>query len=200
MTQPVEVQLLERLQGQKKGTAFTPKDFLDLGSYESVKKALQRLANAGTIRRILRGVYDYPAHSAVRNGPASPDPDSVAHAIARAHGWTLLPAGETALNLLGLSAQVPSQWLYFSDGPSKQYAWEGGSITLKRRTNKERTRLSPQTALVVQGLKALGREHVDNRVLEKLQSRLSKGDWSKALEESRYATTWVHTYIKQLAG
>ncbi|MBI1349412.1 hypothetical protein GC163_24360 [bacterium] len=132
--QTTEKRILARIQGSGKGSAFTIKDFLDLANYEAAKKSLMRLANAGTLRRTLRGVYDYPAYSPVRKGPASPDPDAIARAIARAHGWTLIPTGESALNLLGLSTQIPAQWQYLSDGPTKRYDWEGGSISLTAPT------------------------------------------------------------------
>lgn len=173
---------------------------MDVTNYEAAKKSLLRLANAGTLRRTLRGVYDYPAYSPVRKGPARPDPDAVARAIARAHGWTLIPTGESALNLLGLSTQVPAQWQYFSDGPTKRYDWEGGSVHLKHRANKEMTGLSPRTALVVQALKALGEEEVDGQVLAALRSRLSEQDRARALHEARYSTTWVYENIKRLAA
>ena len=190
----------ERIRSAEKGASFTAKDFLDLANYEAAKKNLLRLANAGTLRRVLRGVYDHPAHSSVRKGPASPNPDAVAHAIARAHGWTLVPAGDTALNLLGLSTQVPAQWQYYSDGPTKRYEWDGGSILLKHRANKETTGLSPQTALVVQALKTLGKEQANDEILDLLRARMTPQDCRRALRESRYATTWVHEFIKRLAG
>ena len=192
--------ILERIRSAEKGASFTAKDFLDLANYEAAKKNLLRLANAGTLRRVLRGVYDHPAHSSVRKGPASPNPDAVARAIARAHGWTLVPAGDTALNLLGLSTQVPAQWQYYSDGPTKRYEWDGGSILLKHRANKETTGLSPQTALVVQALKTLGKEQANDEILALLRARMTPQDCRRALRESRYATTWVHEFIKRLAG
>ncbi|HPO15023.1 MAG TPA: DUF6088 family protein [Candidatus Hydrogenedentes bacterium] len=194
-----ETRVLARIRGAEKGSAFTAKDFLDLAGYEAAKKSLLRLTNSGKLRRILRGVYDYPAYSAARKGPASPNPDAIARAIARAHGWTLVPAGDTALNLLGLSSQVPAQWHYFSDGPTKRYEWDSGSIYLTHRANKETTGLSAQTALLVQALKTLGKERADNQVVEALRAKLTRKDCACALRESRYATTWVHEFIKRLA-
>ena len=37
-----------------------PVDFLDLGSRQAVDLALHRLVHKGTIRRLARGLYDYP--------------------------------------------------------------------------------------------------------------------------------------------
>lgn len=191
--------VLERILAAGDGSVFTVKDFLDLASYENAKKTLQRLANAGTLRRPLRGVYEFPSYSAVRKGPASPNPDAIARAIARAHGWTLIPTGETALNLLGISTQVPAQWQYLSDGPTKRYDWDGGSLHMKHRANKEMAGLSPATALMVQALKTLGESRVDEQTLRKLHARISREDFVLALREARYTTTWIYETIKRLA-
>jgi hypothetical protein len=200
MTQHVADKILARIYGAGRGGVITPKDFLDLASHATVRKVLSRYADQGTIRRLLRGVYDYPAFSPLLNAPASPDPDAIARAIARAHGWTILPAGQTALNLLGLSTQVPAQWHYFSDGPSKTFAWSGGTLVFKHRANKETTTLSPNTALLVQALKTLGEDRVDRTVMTTLRRKLSQKDRVRAAREARYVTSWVYEDIKRLAG
>lgn len=191
--------ILARIYGKGRGYVFTPKDFLDLANHATVRQSLARFVEAGTIRRLLRGVYDYPAFSDFLKAPARPDPDAIARTIARAHGWTLLPAGETALNLLGLSTQVPAQWHYFSDGPSKRYEWSGGTIIFTRRANREIAGLSPKTVLVVQALKSLGKDRVDIEVMERLRRKLDRKERSRAVEEARYVTAWVYEVIKRLA-
>jgi len=188
-----------RIKAIGKGNVFTPKDFLDLTSHETTRKILSRLAKEGKIRRLIRGVYDYPAFSRMLNSPTNPDPDVIAHAIARTHGWTIVPTGETALNILGLSNQVPAQMQYFSDGPTKKYVWEGGTLILKHRTNKETTKLSPKTALMVQALKNLGEAHIDDTVLKTLRSKLNESERIRAAKEARYTTSWVYEIIKRLA-
>ena len=49
----------------------------------------------------------------------------MAKAIARNYNWTIAPTGDAALNLLGISTQVPSKWEYVSSGPYKEYNIEG---------------------------------------------------------------------------
>ncbi len=191
--------VIARIYGSGRGKVFTPKDFLDLASHDTVRQILSRMAGKGQIRRLMRGVYEYPEFSKMLGTPASPDPDAIARAIARAHGWTIVPAGETALNMLGLSTQVPAHWQYFSDGPTKRYAWDGGSLVLKHRTNKETTVLSPKTALVVQALKALGQAHVDDTVVAALGKVMDARERARAMKEARYATSWVYEIIKRLA-
>lgn len=200
MEQSVIIKVIARIYGYGRGNVFTPKDFLDLSNDETVRKILSRLVKERKIRRLLRGVYDYPSFSKMLNAPVAPDPDAIARAMARAHGWTIIPTGETALNILGLSTQVPAQWQYFSDGPTKKYPWEGGVLVLKHRTNKETTTLSPKTALVVQALKTLGQANVDTKVLATLRSKLDARDLKRAIREARYVTSWVYEIIKRLTA
>ncbi|MFZ2959447.1 MAG: DUF6088 family protein [Candidatus Ozemobacteraceae bacterium] len=191
--------ILSRIYGTGRGAVFTPKYFQDLATSETVRKSLGRLAETGTIRRLMRGVYDYPTFSTLFNAPASPDPDAIARAIARTHGWTIFPASETALNVLGLSTQIPAHWRYFSDGPSKKYEWEGGKLVFTHRTNKETTVLSPKTALLVQALKALGKVRIDDPVMEILRAKFDLKERSRAEREARYVTSWVYEVIKHLS-
>ena len=200
MPQATSDKILARIYGKGRGQSFTPKDFQDLASPENVRAVLSRLVAGGTIRRLRRGVYDYPEHSALLDAPASPDPDAMARAIARTHGWTILPEGQTALNLLGLSTQVPAHWQYFSDGPSREVAWTGGTLVFRHRANRETTRLSPRTALLVQALKALGAAQVDAAVLSRLRAAFSAPELARALREARYVTAWVYEILKRLAA
>lgn len=126
-----------------------------------------------------------------------PDPDKIAQAIARSHGWTILPDGNIALNLLGLSTQVPSTWEYLSDGPYRSYEWFGNTMKFKHRTNKETTILSPKTALIVQALKAYGEKNVDDNVIKTISKRLDEKDRKKILKEAMYVTDWVYEIIKK---
>lgn len=181
------------------GTAFTAKDLAGLAASDAIRQILVRLTREGVIRRVRRGVYEKPAHSRILKAPAAPDPDAVARAIARAHGWTIVPSGQTALNRLGLSTQVPANWQYYSDGPSKAYPWAGGTITFTHRTNRETTGLSPKTALIVRALKALGKAGLDDKTIDVISRALTPRDFNRALKEARYTTSWVYAAIQRLA-
>ena len=200
MTINTTKRILQRIYGHGRGWVFIPKDFLDIASNAALRQSLSRLKKQGTIRRLMQGVYDYPSFSTLLSAPSSPDPDAIARAIARANGWTILPTGDLSLNLVGLSTQVPAQYQYFSDGPSKRYAWQGGTLVFRHRTNKETTVLSPRTALLVQALKRLGESGTDTAVMVALRKKFSKQELNLALKEARYATSWVYNAIKQIAA
>jgi predicted transcriptional regulator of viral defense system len=111
-------QIEQKILTMPRGNVFTLSDLADLAEPDTVKKSLQRLEQAGLIRRLMRGVYDYPAYSNFLKEYVAPDPAKIAEAIARSNGWTIAVNGDTALNLLGLSTQIVSSYLYMSNGPN----------------------------------------------------------------------------------
>lgn len=192
-------QILSRIYGLGRGAVIAPNDFVDIAGQLTILKSLSRLTNEGKIRRLMRGIYEYPAQSRILKSPVPPDPDAIARAIARSHGWTIVPTGNSALNRLGLSTQVPAQWQYFTDGPDKRYSWEGRKLLFKHRTIKEVSGLSPKTALLVQALKALGKDRTGEAEITKLCSKLNEQERACALREARHVTSWVYEIIKHIA-
>ena len=123
---------------------------------------------------------------------------SVAHALARNYGWTIFPCGDTALNLLGLSTQVPVVWSYVSDGPYKEYSYDNATIKYKHTTNKEVSKLSPKTALVVQALKTLGKENIKDETIERIVAVTTPDERKAMLIEAQYATAWIYENIRKI--
>lgn len=113
--QAIEQKILSRIYGRGRGWSFTKTDFVADFGEANIHKALSALTQAGTIRRVCVGVYDYPRQSELL-GQLSPDVDQVAQALARKFNWRIQPSGDTALNLLGLSTQVPGSGCLFDHG------------------------------------------------------------------------------------
>lgn len=178
------------------GTVFVSADFTDITDKKTVNVILERIAAGGQLRRIMRGVYDKPLYNDFLDEYLVPSPDLVANALARNYGWSIVPCGDTALNLLGLSTQVPAAWTYVSDGPYKEYSFENTTLKFKRITNKEISKLSYKSALVVQALKALGKGNVTDSVLLKLKNDLTADEKNKLLNETKSVTSWIYEYIK----
>lgn len=179
-------------------TVFVAADFADITDKKTASVGLSRLESEGVIRRILRGVYDKPAYNRFLREFVAPIPDKVAHAIARNFGWTIVPCGDTALNLLGLSTQVPAVWVYVSDGTYKEYSYDNTTIQFKRTTNKEVSKLSYKTALVIQALKALGKDNIDEMVISRLQKILTAEEKKAMVSEAKAVTSWIYEYLKQI--
>jgi hypothetical protein len=98
---------------------FSRSDFDDLAPVETVRTVLNILAGTGEIRRLIRGFFYLPKESAVTGEELVPSLDDTATAIARNYNWTITPSGNTALNKLGISTQVPMKAVYISDGHTR---------------------------------------------------------------------------------
>lgn len=169
-------QIQERINGADDGTIFVNSDFADIADSETTRRNLNRLTQIGMLRRILKGVYEKPKYSKLLDEYVAADPDAVAKALARSYHWTIVPCGNTALNLLGLSTQVTAVWSYISDGPYKTYEWNSTKLEFKHRTNKEITGLSYMTSLVIQALKTLGRINVTAEIIQTLSEKLTEDE------------------------
>ncbi len=189
-------QIRGNIERAEAGSVFVSTDFTDITDKKTVNMGLIRLADEGLIKKILFGVYYKPEYNELLGETVAPSPNKVAHALARNFGWTIAPCGDTALNLLGLSTQVSSQWVYVSDGAYKEYSFDNTVIKFKRTTNKEISKLSYKTALTIQALKALGKDNVSEQIICRLKKALSEEDKEKMLTEAKSATSWVYEYIK----
>jgi predicted transcriptional regulator of viral defense system len=190
----------ERIIKSQKGTVFITSDFFDIADTDVVNKSLSRLEKANIIRRVIRGVYEYSEYSEFLNEYVAPSPNKVAHALARNYGWTIVPCGDTALNLLGLSTQVPAVWSYVSDGTYKTYEYDKIILKFKRTTNKEITGITYKTALVIQAIKSLGKDNIDNKKVQKISKSLTEEEKEKMLTEAKHATAWIYEIIKKICN
>lgn len=188
----------ERIMQAPDGSVFVNSDFADITDTNTIKQIISRLIKEGTLRRIIRGVFEKPKYSKLLQEYVAADPNEIANALARCYHWTIAPCGDTALNKLGLSTQVTAVWSYISDGPYKTYEWDKTKIEFKHRTNKEITGLSPTTILVIQALKTLGKENTDSKVIRILSHRLNTQEKAALLREGSEATDWVYNVIREI--
>ncbi|MCK4303273.1 MAG: hypothetical protein KAY24_03460 [Candidatus Eisenbacteria sp.] len=198
MPQSTTTKILSRIYGKGRGWAFSSKDFSGLGTRSAIDVALYRLHDKGTIRRVIRGVYDYPKHSKKLGRELSPDIDQAASALARKFGWRIQATGPAALNLLGLSTQVMGRLAYLSDGPDRTYAIGNQTIVFQHTTLKEAGFKLRESSLVVQALKSLGPERIDEETISRLRHSLGEDLCARVLKDTRTARGWIHDMILKI--
>ena len=179
-------------------TVFVASDFADIAEINNIRQCLSRLEQAGRITRILPGIYYQPAYSTLLDEYEAPSPHHVAEALARKFNWTIAPFGPTALNRLGLSTQVPAKWSYISDGPYNSFTIGKIEIEFKHRSNKEISGMSPMTALVIQAIRELGKNRVDDISIQRLRRMLTNEQKAALLTEAKQTTSWIYGYIKKI--
>ncbi len=187
-----------RIKRRGRGWVFVPKDFLDLGSRGAVDQTLTRLVEAGRIRRLVRGLYDYPKQHS-RYGDLSPSLESMAQALARSTGSKVQVAGAHAANMLGLSSQVPAKAVYITDGPSRKVAVGNQMITFKHAAPRSLSGLGTTAGSVYQALRFLGRDGVMNDTIQSLRNTLSPHDKARLLQLQPEMPAWMRPAVNRIA-
>ena len=196
--QSIENKILSIIRGHGKGWAFTSSDFSQKFKRSTIDWALYDLVKNEKIKRAGRGVYYFPKYSELLKQDLGPDIDHVAQAIARKFNWRIQASGEAALNLLGLSTQVPGKYVYLSDGPDRSYQIGNTTLTFKKSALKEIGFKHRESGLIVHALKALGKERVDSNIISKIKDQLDPKKCNKIMEDTKTVTSWVYEIIRKI--
>ncbi|MGE3109336.1 MAG: DUF6088 family protein [Phycisphaerales bacterium] len=196
----VQDTIFARIQSLGRGAVFTPKDFLDLASRDATDQALSRLVRSGSVQRVGRGLYYYPRSNAALGIDTPPDLDDIASALGRQTGSRVAPSGAVAANRLGLSTQVAAVPVYLSDGRSRKVRVGRYIIQLRHVSPKRLPKGSTTSALVFQALQFVGKDNVDDRVVQTLKQRLSPKQRRDVLHDARYAADWISDVARQVAS
>ena len=188
----------DRILSMPYGTVFVTADFHDIADTQTVSKSLSRLCAGHKIRRLAWGIYDRPVFSTLLNEYAAADMNLTAKAIARNFGWTVFPCGDTALSILGISTQIPAVWQYVSDGPYREYQFGKTRVCFKHCANKDISGLSEKNAILIQALKALGKDSITEEVLKKFSLMLSREESISFAKETERRTVWIHRVAKEI--
>ena len=197
--QSVESRIMASIRGRGRGAVVVPADFLEIGSREAVDVALHRLVRQGTVRRLARGVYDYPERHPVL-GDLAPSAEVVARALAGRDHSRLQPAGAFAANMLGLSEQVPAKLVFLTDGLTRTVKIGPTTIQLRRTTPKNMAVAGRLSGLLIQAFRELGQEHVTPGRLEHLIRTIPIEKRRNLLKDLRLAPTWMQPIFRKLAG
>lgn len=198
LPQSIDFRILATIHGRGRGSVFVPADFLGIGSREAIDLALHRLTKKGTIRRLARGVYDFPKkHPAL--GLLSPSADTVARALAGRDYTRLQPAGAYAANVLGLSEQVPAKVVFLTDGPSRTVRIGSTTIQLRRTTARNMAAAGRLSGLLIQALRELGEKNVTPERREHLKRTLPANKRRELIKDLRLAPAWMHPIFHELA-
>lgn len=188
----------DRVARAEDGTLFVMRDFADLAPNNAGNRVIKRLVDEGCLQTVVRGVYVKPKFNAFLGENEKPSAEEVARAIGRKNGWLVRPDGDMALNMLGLSTQVPAAWTFVSDGPYKTYAYGAGKIVLKHSANRLMANLSWAAALLVQAFRAIGETRVDESLLLRLATRYSLEQIEDLIRETLMAPDWIRGKIKRM--
>ena len=196
MTQSVEKQIEKSIKSKQKGVLIIPDDYMDYGSSDAVRKALDRLENKQIIVRVAQGIYVRPKISKLI-GPLVPSAEEVAEAIAKRDRIRTIPTGSYALNALGLSTQVPMNIVLLTDGSPREIKVGKRKIKLKKTTPKNLLAKGKISRLVIQALKEIGNGKVTTEEEIKIIGLLKKEDTKDLLHDIALAPVWIQKIMRK---
>lgn len=197
MSQSTDAMIKNRIFDHGRGWCFTPIHFRDLGSDTAIRKTLSRLQTQKIIRRLAKGVYEYPIiHDSL--GIVPPDLIEVAKAVAEKNGVQIQPSGAHAANLVGLSTQVPGRVIFLTEGPSKKVKIGNQEIIFKKTTKKIMAAAGTREGIVIQAMKNLGKDHIDQIARAKIKKFLQKSTEAEIRENMKFAPAWIRTLVFEI--
>ncbi len=194
----IKDQILEemsKLSDKDNRVCFTPKHFVSIASSDAVKKALERLVKAKRIRRVTRGVYDIPFESKLTD-IMSPDIIKVVEAIAYRDKVRIQPTGAQAANLLGFSEQVPAKVIYLTDGRHKEIIVGNMTIEFRPTSIKNMSLANSLIGLIVQALKYLGQDQIDDIVIRKIKRVIVENPNEEIESRLDSVPVWIAELLK----
>lgn len=195
MFESTEIQILNRIKKAGRGVLFFTESFIAYGNTETVKKALQRLTNAGELERVAAGMYVRPATDSII-GKVTPGIEDIAKAIAKRDKARIVPTGIYALNRLGLSTQVPMKVIYLTDGAARKIKIGNRTVTFKKATPKNVAAVGEISGLAIQALRTIGKDKVTEDEIKKIQELLKKEKPTRLEHDMRLAPAWIREIMK----
>ena len=178
---------------------FFANDFLDITSNATVRQILKRLTDENKIKRVIDGFYYNPRYSELIGEYEAVSIHELALAIARKYNWNIAPYNSTALNLLGLSTQVPTHYKYISSGRYKEYKIGDTILEFKKVNPGEIANMSLKTATVIQAIKSLGKENITSEVIQKMRENLTQKERKDLMNESKSVPSWIYEVIREIS-
>ena len=193
MRASVESAIKNRIVEHSPGWCFTPMHFSDLGSNASIRKALSQLEKQKLFAKHW-GLYDYPKkHDTL--GIIPPDLNEVARAIAEKDGVLIQPAGAHAANLVGLSMQVPGRIIFLTEAASKKVKIGNQEIIFKKTTKKNMLSAGTREGLLIQALKNLGKDHIDQKARKQIAKFLENSPKEEIKRNMKFAPVWIRALV-----
>lgn len=197
MAENVKEMMENRIRIMPRGSVITPTDFSKLGSDNTIRQNIYKLAKEGILIALGNGIYKKKNFNEVLGKEIPVDPDQVAEAYARKRNWNIFPSKNLALNMLGLSTQVPNVYTYKSNGSNAEVQVANRRIVFEK-VNPKNISAHKKSNIVIEAINYLGKENVTDRHLKIIRTNLSEKEMKNLLEDSKRSTIWIKELIREM--
>jgi predicted transcriptional regulator of viral defense system len=196
MAQILSQEIRNRIRQRGKGNLYAVSDFADLNNDSTVTRVLSRLEKENVLLRLSQGIYLYPSYN--RYGVHKPSIDEIAITIAEKDKARIIPSGLTALNILGLSTQVPMNAVYLTNGTPREITVGNRKITFKKSAPRNFAYKSELFSLVVSAMKEIGEKNINDNFFSKIKEILAKENQEIIERDFLIAPQWIRKKLNGL--
>lgn len=194
-------QIRQIIQSSPTGSIFFPEDFSHTGGEKMIGVSLMRLCNENFIIRVAQGIYCFPKiDDNYGMGVLTPSLETIAEAIAKRDHCQIAPTGSYALNRLGLSTQLQTNVVFYTNGsPRKIKVGDSRGILFKRTSEMKKFSFkNKMMQLIVAALREIGNGKVteqDITIIKKHLTLISDEDFN---HDMTLAPAWVKKLLKEI--
>lgn len=189
-------EIRKRIERSKEGTLFFNNSFPEYDD-EYVRQILSDLCVQGLVVRIAFGIYLKPMMS--RFGVLYPSVSEIVQAIAKRDNAQVLPTGNTAMNQLGLSEQVPMNSEFITSGSARVIKIGNCTIRLRRSVPRNFAYKGEMMPVLVQALKAIGKENLTDEHLGQIRRLLAEHPGEQSWQtDMQLAPAWIRKVVTDI--
>ena len=194
-------EIKQKIETSTRGTLFFPDDFVSMGTSDAIRAALTRLCRSKIIVRVAHGIYYYPKiDTKWGSGVIPPSIEEIAKGIAKRDKVRIAPTGAYALNLLGLSTQVPANVVFITDGSPRRVTIGKGKGILFKHTSEMRNFAyqSDLMRLIVSAMREIGEAKITDIQMNVIKSHLINVPTVEMEHDIQLAPVWVRKKLLEI--
>jgi hypothetical protein len=193
----ISQKIVSKIESFERGKIFFTDEFIGMGTDAAIRQTLKRLIESGMILRVAQGIYCYPEIDDVLGlGVIYPSYEKIAEAMAQRSHARIVPSGDYALNVLGLSTQVPMNYVFLTDGPSRHLQVSNGrGITFKRVSPKNLAFTNRLAMLLTSALKSLKKENLTDEQILQINNLLRKENKDAVMADLPLMPAWIRKIV-----
>jgi len=196
----ISEEIFAQLSKQGRGRIFFAQEFYGQWPESSVRFALSSLALEGKIARLARGVFVFPKLSEHGMKMILPDEETVAHAVADKSKVRIVPVGDQAARLAGLTSLSLGSTTYLTDGAPRRIRLSNGRTIEFRHTSEMRIFAfsNRRMQLASNAIRALGVENIGDNERENMKWFLSDVPADEFENDIMLCPEWVREILLDL--
>lgn len=193
------IKFIENVFNENPDKIYNIKDFAFLGNVQKVKQCFENLVKENKIIKLIKGFFIKYKILSFSKTIRIPGIEQIANVIALNNGWKILPSGENLLNKIGLSLQVPSEYIFLSSGPSSQIEFQGTKIIFLHNKITKTFYQNNKLNYLITAIKYIGEKSLDSNQISKV-IKFCKENPEILFEDLKEEPTWVYNLFNQIKG